>query len=96
MGLPRVRFTVRRMMVAVAAVALMSYGVVLWRRASEYRGRADSYGIRVIMVDSGLSPDDLERKNRRLNEYYESMQRKYDRAARYPWLPVAPDPPEPE
>ena len=24
------------------------------------------------------------------------MIRKYDRAARYPWLPVWPDPPEPE
>lgn len=24
------------------------------------------------------------------------MMRKYERAARYPWLPVTPDPPEPE
>jgi hypothetical protein len=24
------------------------------------------------------------------------LRRKYERAARYPWLPVAPDPPEPE
>lgn len=28
--------------------------------------------------------------------YHEAMSRKYDRAARRPWLPVPPDPPEPE
>jgi hypothetical protein len=28
--------------------------------------------------------------------YHESMMEKYARAARYPWLPVEPDPPEPE
>jgi hypothetical protein len=31
----------------------------------------------------------------RRSEYFEALQRKYERAARYPWLPVAPDPPEP-
>src|SRR5579871_4762470 len=29
-------------------------------------------------------------------DYYAEMARKYDRATRYPWLPIAPDPPEPE
>ncbi len=29
-------------------------------------------------------------------EFYSRLREKYDRAARYPWLPVAPDPPEPE
>ena|SRR5437870_4357658 len=28
--------------------------------------------------------------------YHESMKKKYERTARYPWLPVPPDPPEPE
>ena len=32
----------------------------------------------------------------RQTAYYESMARKYERAARYPWLPVEPDPPMPE
>jgi hypothetical protein len=31
-----------------------------------------------------------------LRSYYRDMIEKYERAARYPWLPVAPDPPEPE
>lgn len=29
-------------------------------------------------------------------EYHAARRRKYERAARYPWFPVAPDPPEPE
>lgn len=29
-------------------------------------------------------------------EYHESLALKYEHAARYPWLPVEPDPPEPE
>ena len=41
------------------------------------------------------SPTDLDR-SRRLTEYHEAMIVKYERATRYPWLPVAPDPPEPE
>jgi hypothetical protein len=28
--------------------------------------------------------------------HHASLARKYERAARYPWLPVEPDPPEPE
>src|SRR5436309_1037307 len=28
--------------------------------------------------------------------YYAALRRKYERAARYPWLPVAPDPPPPQ
>jgi len=28
--------------------------------------------------------------------YWEPIRSKYERAARYPWLPVAPDPPRPE
>jgi hypothetical protein len=29
-------------------------------------------------------------------EYFGRLARKYERAARYPWLPVPPDPPEPK
>lgn len=31
----------------------------------------------------------------RIAESYARLRRKYEHAARYPWLPVAPDPPEP-
>ncbi len=30
-----------------------------------------------------------------ITKYHDDMRLKYERAARYPWLPVAPDPPEP-
>jgi hypothetical protein len=33
---------------------------------------------------------------RKLAEHYQRLGEKYDRAARYPWLPVPPDPPPPE
>lgn len=32
----------------------------------------------------------------RRSDYYAALQAKYERAARYPWLPVEPDPPMPE
>ena len=38
---------------------------------------------------------EVDRDDRRVS-YYESMYDKYDRAARYPFLPVVPDPPAPE
>ena len=38
----------------------------------------------------------LVRFVRRRNEHYASLVAKYRRAARYPWHPVAPDPPLPE
>ncbi len=41
------------------------------------------------------SPTDLDRF-RRLSEYHEAMILKYERALRYAWLPIAPDPPEPK
>jgi hypothetical protein len=31
----------------------------------------------------------------RLMDHYEALKLKYERAARRPWLPVEPDPPEP-
>jgi hypothetical protein len=41
------------------------------------------------------SPADLDR-SRRGAEHHEAMVLKYERALSHPWLPVAPDPPEPK
>jgi hypothetical protein len=48
-------------------------------------------------LDSNIrsSASEIERSSRRL-DYHDSLISKYERAARYPWLPVAPDPPEPK
>ena len=88
MRLPRVRFTVRRLMVVTAVVALAAYGAVLWRRSAEYRERADQF---CPLTMSGNNAEERVWLERRWLMFY-----KYDRAARYPFLPVAPDPPQPE
>jgi hypothetical protein len=104
MRLPRVRFTVRRMMVAVAVVGLLAgLGVEGERRRERFREEAIHHFVirsdgerarrlwaqlptvfheRVAAIDAWLS-------------YHERMEEKYDRAASFPWLPVAADPPEP-
>jgi hypothetical protein len=35
-------------------------------------------------------------KIRKVAAYRTAMRKKYQHASRYPWLPVAPDPPEPK
>ena len=35
-------------------------------------------------------------RERRLGNYYRTLAKKYEQAARYPWLPVDPDPPYPQ
>lgn len=133
MRMPRVRFTLRRMMVAVALVGILT-GAWLEAsrqirssrrsrvRASGHRfeealalknhARAASILKRAIstrsFVDLGDfqiitgTPDDalaslkeaMESFSRRV-EYHRAMRVKYEHATRYPWLPVAPDPPNP-
>lgn len=135
MGLPRVRFTVRWLMVAVAFVALALGVEVTRRRWAEFRQRAKSYaameqyerslldgwstvvrredgravairGPIAIQVPSHRGGYDeirvtptpgYDAANLRLRaDYHARLKRKYERATRYPWLPVAPDPPEPK
>jgi len=135
MPVPRVRFTVRRLMIAVAIVALILGAELTRRRSAQFRLLARSYAsaaefdglileggtttfrledgqirevhgsssIRIPTDEGGLvesaidpTPGYDEDRLRRRAEYHDFLRRKYDRAARYPWLPVAPDPPEPE
>jgi hypothetical protein len=84
MRLPRM--TTRRWMVAVAVAAVLSaLGGELWRRSVAYSALADRYfGRAAIWSDTKKIDRDMALSDR------------YRRAARYPWLPVEPDPPEPE
>ncbi len=91
--MPRFRFTVRRMMVAVAIVCVMVYGIRLLiirsnciKKFYYFEQMGNMYG---PGVRDGF-PDE------RLSRYYHALAAKYSRAARYPWLHFAPDPPEPE
>ena len=49
-----------------------------------------------ISEESALEMFEFARAQRASAHYHGQMRRKYERAARYPWLTVAPDPPVPE
>jgi hypothetical protein len=95
MRLPRarLRFTVRRMMVAVAVVACIFWASLL---IMERRRRF------LIIAGSHRMPDARFLRHHdadselRLVRWHDEMQAKYEFAAAHPWLPVAPDPPDPE
>ena len=104
MRLPRVRITVRRMMVAVAIVAL-GLAVVRWMRSMDalsanYHHRALSHYVKLsndhfLMLQLPDDPRDDKWLDRR-KTYRRAMAEKWNRAALFPWLPIEPDPPEPE
>jgi hypothetical protein len=94
MRMPRVRFTVRGMMVAVAVVAVT---IGAERRSSAFRAAAHYHA---TQVGCGLCPYDkgdpeLEGWLRRRG-YHVRMRQKYRLAMWLPVLPVAPDPPAPK
>jgi hypothetical protein len=90
--------TTRRWMIAVAVVGIV-IGVTIERRNRFRKIAADqqaqfrklvSQGHLILFA--GSSDDPIMRRL----EWHESMRLKYERAARYPWLSVDHDPPEPE
>jgi hypothetical protein len=137
MNLPRVRFTIQRLMIAVAIAGLILGiaigGVRLLRRHGQFQGLAEMHakiaGIwreeeqswsRVVALcevmmrgegDGGFFGFGPRKDSYRAKavhyraavakavlkvSYRDAMRSKYQRAARYPWLSVEPDPPEPE
>jgi hypothetical protein len=123
MTLPRVRFTVRRMMVAVAVVGPL---VGLMMRHLQFRRmvafhdsqvfesfeikplprKAGSPGLALASitvfnrfgrpVDCVDQAGDAMKRLASRSAWHEALRRKFEYAATHPWLPVAPDPPEPE
>src|SRR3954468_14385090 len=108
MRLPRVRVTVRGMMVAVAVVGAALGGLAgLDRRRARLERLGSDHRARVVCVLAGSpGPDGVyayeprgfdqrgrptSRRQRAADRWHEAMAQKYRRAARYPWLPVAPD-----
>jgi hypothetical protein len=91
MGMPRVRFTVRSMMVAVAVVAIW-FGLNSWmgRRAARFRALWRDHILKVGEISSPKPwPHEVQ------GYYHLKMAEKYRVAALRPWLLVEPDPPEP-
>jgi hypothetical protein len=89
---PHVRITVRRMMVAVAITGV-GLGWQLDRRSASLRREAARHAgdSSLVSLEEICNPATEAGK-----VYHRAMAEKYRHAARYPWLPVAPDPPEPE
>jgi hypothetical protein len=104
MRLPRLRFTVRRMLVVVAVLGLgIAVPVRLARLATKYRALARGYWMANLKYDdvdvSGglLTPEQARWKAHRvaMRAYNARLSRKYERLASRPWLPVPADPPPP-
>jgi hypothetical protein len=103
MRMPRVRFTMRGMMVAVAITGAVVAGEKFRRARDSHLHRAAVHSYSAMLWSSFA---ESYRANRRddsppaqmdaIASWNTAMSRKYERAARYPWLPVPPDPPEPE
>lgn len=106
---PRVRLTVRRMMILVAAAGvLLATGVELRRRRARFRRLAVDYRLESrfhnmselhLRLDrpSGLSPSEKRtvEAHFRLSHHFLCLGEKYWEAAQRPWLPVGLDPPAP-
>ncbi len=86
------RMTTRRWMVAVAAVAPLC----LEHRRRSFESLAAYHESRRVVAWSILPPRDIHRYAGEVLEWHAALARKYRHAARYPWLPVEPDPSPPD
>jgi hypothetical protein len=104
---PRLRFTMRRLMVAVAIIAVL-IGAGRWvvemrtrsiahsRRAREFASMIAG-AISETQTTEGRWIDRYDNENGRIIEAWAgTLARKYWRLSDYPWLPVEPDPPFPK
>jgi hypothetical protein len=101
MRLPHFRFTVRRPIVAVAVVGiLLGVGIEGERRRERFESRIkphrDKLLTLVVSAYSNAAIEHYSEPDKRKYYYHYLMVAKYHWAARYPWFPVWPDPPEPE
>ena len=94
----RPRLTIRRLMYTVAALGVVMGLDGMRRRREEYSARvayhAREYRERLRPpAGAGMPPAPIVMASAR---YHFKLAEKYGQAARYPWITVDPDPPEPE
>jgi hypothetical protein len=68
-------------------------------KESSYRHAIASFNIiinKTRRVDNVIKFSKMKEDALRKVSYHAALRKKYEWAARYPWLPVEPDPPEPE
>jgi hypothetical protein len=99
MLLPRVRFTVRRLMMLVMLLALGFSGthwvMEMKRLTARYCQLSAGYEIdELFYSDPAFGPPNPVERDR-LVRHIARLRVKYDYAARHPWQWVDPDPPEP-
>jgi hypothetical protein len=114
MKIPRIRFSVWRMMLAVGVLAVV-FGVIrlsmVRQRYLEKAANHESFRARILRSNLEIAYWEARWRDQRLGKpaqypwpaeppyvpaiakYHDDMRIKYERAARFPWLPVAPDPP---
>jgi hypothetical protein len=102
------RFKVRSLMVVVAIVALSIWArFQIDARRSDFSELVRYYDDKRMVASafaySGPGGAVMERmmkadeaRRARASAYYSGLIQKYERAVRYPWLPVAADPPKPK
>ena len=100
MRLPRVKFTLRCLMIAVAVAAIVLGGcLVVPRNRAQREWLAKHHYFQADSVRKLAEPGTGEIKDPAIRaklRWHEAMSEKYGWTARYPWLPVGPDPPEPD
>jgi hypothetical protein len=84
--LPQSRLLARRFVVAAAVAAVLLSAEVMRRRRATFLRRAALAGQLARELALDVPTDRLT------IESYRQLEAKYARAARYPWLPLAPDP----
>jgi hypothetical protein len=95
MRLPRM--TTRRWMIVVAMIGVALGGLEVLRRRREYDLAMAAH--HNALFDNAMNPPRVIKDFRPLAEYTDyhlKLMGKWIKAARSPWLPVEPDPPEPE
>jgi hypothetical protein len=94
--MPLPRFRLRSLMIAVAVAAVVALAGRLLSLSVAYRHRARAYWwMAPTLIAMGPASRPSPRPSAH-NLWARQMAAKYERAARYPWLPVPPDPPAPE
>ena len=100
MRVHRIQFTLRRMMAALAVVAILCWAGRLLLLSAMYRERARAFSFE-LMTETPIWMGPKERPRVYSSpsprvRWAREMGHKYERAARYPWLPVEPDSPPPD
>ena len=108
MRLPRYRLRTLLIAVSVAALGMGTIEGLAQRResylrqAAHHRELSNDARLYAMSIDRRYlhwGPSEPERREmaayERRSDHYAALQAKYERAARYPWLPIEPDRPEP-